>query len=136
VDENKYSIRQLAELTGFPARTIRYYVQEGLLDAPAGRGRGGFYYDSHLARLRQIKTLQQSGLRLEAIARLLEHPEKTPLPPPRALPQAPHTWEKYEAAPGVEISVRSDVARRYPGRLSGLLKLARSVFKEDSDGNT
>ncbi|MCK4823506.1 MerR family transcriptional regulator, partial [bacterium] len=29
-------------------RTIRYYIQEGLLEPPAGRGRGGFYYDSHL----------------------------------------------------------------------------------------
>jgi DNA-binding transcriptional MerR regulator len=136
VDENKYSIRQLAELTGFPARTIRYYVQEGLLEAPAGRGRGGFYYDSHLARLRQIKTLQQSGLRLEAIARLLEHPEISPPAPPLSLPESPRTWEKYEVAPGVEISVRSDVVLRHPGRLSGLLKLAKLVFKEDSDGNT
>ena len=62
-----HTIDQLSERTGFPVRTIRYYVQEGLVDPPAGRGRGGYYYDSHLQRLLEIKALQDRGLKLAGL---------------------------------------------------------------------
>jgi DNA-binding transcriptional MerR regulator len=35
-----YAIGDLAELAGVSRRTIRYYVQEGLVPAPLGLGRG------------------------------------------------------------------------------------------------
>jgi len=44
----RYTIDQLCERTGFTRRTIHFYVNEGLIDPPAGRGRGGFYNDSQL----------------------------------------------------------------------------------------
>jgi hypothetical protein len=49
------------------------------LDPPAGRGRGGFYYDSHLQRLLEIKALQNRGLRLAAIQEMFKKGE-APLP--------------------------------------------------------
>ena len=68
----RYSIQELSELTGFSRRTIRYYIQEGLLEPPAGRGRGGYYYDSHLNKLSKIRQLQNQGLKLGSIAQILE----------------------------------------------------------------
>jgi DNA-binding transcriptional MerR regulator len=65
--ERRYTIQELSELTGFSIRTIRYYVHEGLIDPPAGRGRGGFYFDSQLNQLKQIKALQEKGMRLSSI---------------------------------------------------------------------
>ena len=70
--ENKYTIDELSELTGYSRRTIRYYVQEGLLDSPAGRGKGGFYFDSHLRQLQLIKKLQERGMSLSSIAKYME----------------------------------------------------------------
>jgi DNA-binding transcriptional MerR regulator len=67
-ENNKYTIEQLSELTGYSRRTIRYYVEEGLIDSPAGRGKGGFYFDSHLNKLGIIKQLQERGMSLSAIS--------------------------------------------------------------------
>ena len=70
--QKQYTIQELSELTGFSRRTIRYYIQEGLLEPPAGRGRGGYYYDSHLNALSKIRRLQNQGLRLSAISTILK----------------------------------------------------------------
>ena len=80
METKQYTIEDLCELTGFSRRTIRYYVQEGLIDPPAGRGRGGFYFDSHLDKLRKIKTLQDKGLRLSAILPVLKRREMPEMP--------------------------------------------------------
>jgi DNA-binding transcriptional MerR regulator len=61
MNEKLYTIKQLSELTGYSRRTIRYYIQQGLLEPPAGRGRGGFYNDSHLLKLKEIRAQQEKG---------------------------------------------------------------------------
>lgn len=70
--QKQYTIQELSELTGFSRRTIRYYIQEGLLKPPAGRGRGGYYYDSHLNSLSKIRQLQNQGLQLSSISKILK----------------------------------------------------------------
>ena len=39
-EQGRYNIDELADLGGVSRRTVRYYVQEGLLPAPLGVGRG------------------------------------------------------------------------------------------------
>ena len=70
--EKKYTIDDLSELTGYSRRTIRYYIQEGLMDSPAGRGKGGFYFDSHLSQLKLIKQLQERKMSLSSILKYME----------------------------------------------------------------
>jgi DNA-binding transcriptional MerR regulator len=74
-----YTIDQVCELTGIPRRTVRYYVQIGLLESPAGRGRGGNIIKSHIERLRRIKSLQDQGLTLSSIEAQLKT-ESAPSP--------------------------------------------------------
>jgi len=74
-----YTIDQICEMTGIPRRTVRYYVQIGLLESPVGRGRGGNYLESHLERLRRIKSLQEQGLALSSIEAQLKA-ESAPSP--------------------------------------------------------
>lgn len=52
-------------------RTVRYYVQQGLLPSP-GLGAGARYSPGHLARLRLIRRLQREHLPLAEIRRRLE----------------------------------------------------------------
>jgi DNA-binding transcriptional MerR regulator len=61
-------IGELAERTGIPASTIRYYEKEGLLPK-AQRGANGYrvYQDSALERLDLIQLGQNLGFSLEAI---------------------------------------------------------------------
>jgi DNA-binding transcriptional MerR regulator len=67
MERKTYTIEELGELTGYTRRTILYYVQEGLIDPPAGRGRGGFYYDSHIQQLLRIKSFQEKGIGITAM---------------------------------------------------------------------
>ena len=74
-NEKTYSISELAALGGVSPRTVRYYVQLGVLPPPAGRGLGGKYGPQHLERLLKVRELQREGVHLEQMAAFLERPE-------------------------------------------------------------
>jgi hypothetical protein len=62
-----YTAETLAFRAGVPLRTVRFYLQEKLLDPPLGRGRGAHFTDHHLVQLQQARTLHNAGFSLEAI---------------------------------------------------------------------
>jgi DNA-binding transcriptional MerR regulator len=67
-----YSLRQLAAEVGIEPRTIRSYIQQGLIRGPDGLGRGASYSDSHLLRLKAIRVMRdQDGLSIGEIRGLL-----------------------------------------------------------------
>lgn len=70
----RFSPDELAALAGVNRRTVRFYVQEGLLDRPRGAGRGAYYTEQHLSRLLDIRRWQQAGISLERIRELLQAP--------------------------------------------------------------
>jgi DNA-binding transcriptional MerR regulator len=67
VGSGSYTAEQLAFRAGVPLRTIRYYVQEKLIDPPRGRGRGAHFDDAHLRQVQGVRLLQNAGFDLEAI---------------------------------------------------------------------
>jgi DNA-binding transcriptional MerR regulator len=90
VSDERYSIGELAERAGVSRRTVRFYVQRGLLPAPLGRGRGEHYDATHLAAVLRVKALQLAGASLEDIhSRLSPDPAPgladAPQPTPGAL---------------------------------------------------
>ncbi|MGI8553819.1 MAG: MerR family transcriptional regulator [Dehalococcoidia bacterium] len=110
------SIEELVERTGVPLRTIRFYISEGLLPGPEGRGRTAFYDEEHLLRLRLIRRLSEQRMPLT------EQKEKLPhltLDQVRALLMAAdrHDVELQEA--NGETSA--------PAYISALLQRARAV---------
>lgn len=66
-DDNRYTAEQLAALAGVSLRTVRYYVQEELIDRPLARGPGAHFTDLHLRQLKRCKLLQDWGFDLETI---------------------------------------------------------------------
>ncbi len=72
------SVDELAERTGVTVRTIRYYQSEGLLPPPGRLGREARYGPAHVERLDLIAELQARGLRLHAIADVLERAGDAP----------------------------------------------------------
>ena len=125
ISGKKYTIKDLCELTGFSARTIRYYVQEGLLEPPAGRGRGGFYFDSHLEKLKLIKSFQEKGMRLSVIIGYLKRGEV------KEAKYLRDVWVKYEIIPGLEITVRRDIEEKEGKRIFEIVRIAKSIIKEE-----
>ncbi len=67
-----YDIAQLSDLAGITPRTVRYYIAQGLIPAPAARGAGSHYSADHLERLRVIRSLQREHLPLAEIRRRME----------------------------------------------------------------
>jgi len=67
----KYSIAEISEMTGLSRRTIRYYLQRGLIPSPHGAGRGRYYTEDHLVRIKKIIDLQSKGMFLDEIVRHL-----------------------------------------------------------------
>lgn len=60
-------INTLSRATGVSVRTIRYYLSEGLLLPPQGRGPAASYNREHLDRLRLIRHLQATHQTLSDI---------------------------------------------------------------------
>jgi DNA-binding transcriptional MerR regulator len=72
VDGDLLDLNELCERTGVTARTVRYYIQQGLLRSPGQTGPGAKYDGGHLARLLLIRRLQQEHLPLAEIRKRLE----------------------------------------------------------------
>ncbi|NCV71566.1 MAG: MerR family transcriptional regulator [Betaproteobacteria bacterium] len=69
---SRFSLADLASASGVPERTIRFYIQQGLVPRPEGSKRGSYYEARHLEALLTTARLVASGLSLAAIARMLE----------------------------------------------------------------
>jgi DNA-binding transcriptional MerR regulator len=67
----QYRIERLAVAAGVLVDTVRFYQARGLLPAPRRVGRHAIYGERHLTSLRRIRQLQQQGLPLRVIGRLL-----------------------------------------------------------------
>lgn len=99
MDEQRFSIGELADAGGVSRRTVRFYVQRGLIAAPLGVGRGAYYDAGHLAQLLAVKRRQEAGEPLGAIADS-EAPEPLPLP-------ETESWSRRVIVSGVELHVRA-----------------------------
>lgn len=66
------NIGEVAEATGLPAKTIRYYESVGLIDPPA-RSQGNYrlYDDRHVATLRFIQHARNLGFSVKEVTALV-----------------------------------------------------------------
>ena len=63
----EHSINELAERVGVSPRTIRHYIDEGLLPPPIGAGRHQLFSREHEVRLRVAKALRDLGLTVRGV---------------------------------------------------------------------
>lgn len=134
-----YDVGQLSTLGGVSRRTVRYYVQEGLLQAPLGLGRGARYGEEHLARLLKVKSLQEDGLSLDEVRRALRRPDRDSKEIAAASPRRA-VVTRVCLAPGLELLVDGRLRLPPPGRLAELSDWCRKNFPpaggEDRDDAT
>jgi len=71
------TIDELARTVGMTVRNVRSHQTRGLLPGPEVRGRVGYYGDEHVARLRLIQELQDEGMPLRLVERLLRRDADT-----------------------------------------------------------
>jgi len=139
-DERQYTLHELATTAGVSVRTIRYYIGEGLLPAPAGAGPQSHYTQSHLNRLRAIGLLKDrylplkeirkalSGLDDAEIERMIVSDEGDALPEAAEAPLASAAFMLEEPEPLYDALSYIDTAlTRGPSRSSA----KRGVLRED-----
>lgn len=102
--EEEKTLAELAEESGVPARTIRFYIARGLMSGPVKAGRGAVYTREHRERLEKIKGLQAKGRHLAEIAGMIEG---TAAARP-AYESAP--WWQHTIAEDVVVWTRGDVS--------------------------
>jgi DNA-binding transcriptional MerR regulator len=121
-DEPRFGIQELASLGGVTRRTVRYYVQEGLLPPPLGLGRGDHYTQEHLEILVRIRTLQEQGLTIGQIHVVLAG--RSSPPAPAEMPSR-GSWIRLTLAPGLELHISTDRSLPSPSRLIELAEWCR-----------
>jgi DNA-binding transcriptional MerR regulator len=123
-------VAELADLGGVSRRTVRFYVQEGLLPAPLGVGRGRHYGPEHLKRLLEVKALQEGGRSLAEIREVVEggaRARRASAVPMDPVPRA--QFVRLTVLPGVELNLSSAYRVPSPGRLAELAEWCRAHLR-------
>jgi DNA-binding transcriptional MerR regulator len=108
--ENRLTIEQLAQRTGLSVRNIRSHHARGLLPPPQVRSRVGYYGPEHESRLRLIQELQQEGLKLEGVKRLLDGSRSTS----EGLLRVREAAEAQAEAEQPEVITLAELQERFP----------------------
>ena len=130
----KFSLQQLSERADVPERSIRFYIQKGLLPRPEGEKRGAFYSEGHLAELLRIRQWQEVGLSLDAIGELLQAKREVPISPAR--PGAVEVRSHLIIADGLELVVAPERAGLTQTELRKLFQMVRAAYAEVTDHNS
>jgi len=123
-----YDLVSLAALTETPRRTVRYYIQCGLVDHPEGIGKGASYSRRHVQQLLLIRKWQLAGLSLERIRELLKAPERGPLPPAPRRPGTVEVWSHLVVADGLEVTVERGRAGLSPEQVREFFRAVGEAY--------
>lgn len=109
----QHTLNELCVLADMPVRTVRYYVQNGLVDRPNGETRAARYGARQLEQLLLVKKWTTAGVSLERIRDLLHGQEP-------AVPAKPKTAGSIEVcshlcvADGLEVVIEPSRAQMSP----------------------
>ncbi len=127
--EPSYPLADLCVLADLSIRTVRYYIQIGLVDRPEGETRAARYGPRHLEQLLQIRKWTEAGVSLERIRELL-HGEVAPVPPRPRLPGSVEVCSHLTVADGVEVVIEPGRAGMSPEQVRALVKGVTEIFNE------
>jgi len=134
----KYTFNELCSLVELPVRTVRFYIQKGLINPPEGSRKGAFYTQKHLEDLLTIRKWQRAGLSLERIRELLFDNENAGIiPPPRGRrPGDLEVWSRLYVREGLEICLEPKAAGMSPEQVRefcrGVMALADKISGRES----
>ena len=135
----RYAIGDLARLGGVTRRTVRYYVQEGLIPPPLGVGRGNHYGAEHLEQIIRVKTMQEAGRTLDEIRQGPSNRAsvRRKADTAEAVRVDRSIWRRLTLAPGVELHLAGNVRLPTPGRVQELAAWCRAHFTagENDEGD-
>jgi len=126
----RLSLDELATLTGLSARTVRYYIAQGLVDRPEGAKRGSYYTQRHVEQLLLVRKWQLAGLSLERIGELLKQQAAGPLPPTPRRAGTVEVWSHLVVADGVELTLESGRAGLTPEQVRAFFRAVTQAYAQ------
>jgi DNA-binding transcriptional MerR regulator len=118
---DRLGLDELASLTGTTPRTIRFYIQQGLVSRPEGAKRGSFYLRRHVEQLLMIRRWTDAGLSLDRIRELVAGAPEDP-PPQPARPGTVEVWSRVTLADGLELHLEPGRAGLSPEQVRALVR--------------
>lgn len=132
-----FTLDEIAQLAELPRRTVRYYIQTGLVDRPKGIGKGAYYTQHHVEQLLLIRKWQLAGLSLERISEVLKQQTSGPLPPTPRRAGTVEVWSHLVVADGVEVILEPGRAGLTPEQVRafawGVTELFKTVKQSDKE---
>ena len=126
--DTTFTLDQLSALTDLPLRTIRYYIQLGLVDRHEGDRKHARYTQKHLDQVLQVRAMADQGMPLERIKQLM-HGITTPPPLPKAAGDI-SVISKVFIAPGVELHVEPQIAGLSPEKIRLFVRSVLTTWEE------
>jgi DNA-binding transcriptional MerR regulator len=124
-----YPLTELCVLADLSPRTVRYYVQIGLVNRPEGGTRAARYGAPHLEQLLLIKKWTAAGVSLERIRELLKG-EDAPIPPRSRAIGSIEVRSHMLIAEGVEFVIEPGRAGLSPEQVRNLVKGVMAVYEQ------
>jgi DNA-binding transcriptional MerR regulator len=131
--DNTFTLDQLCVLTDLPKRTIRYYMQLGIVDRPNGETRAAHYLPKHLEQLVEIKRLTTAGVSLERVREVLAG-NPSPVPPSTLRAGSIQVRTHVFISDGVELQIDPEKANLSPEQLRSFVKSVLTQWNEINNG--
>ena len=124
-----YQLSELCALVDLSIRTVRYYVQQGLVDRPQGETRAARYGQKHLDQLLLIKKWTAAGLSLERIRELLAGADAA-VPERQSRRGTVEVVSRLHIADGVELLIEPSRAGLTPEQVRELSRGVMLLYDE------
>jgi DNA-binding transcriptional MerR regulator len=129
-DSETFTLEEIAALSELPRRTVRYYIQTGLVDRPQGVGKGAYYTQHHVEQLLLVRKWQLAGLSLERIGEVLKQQASGPLPPTPRRAGTVEIWSHLVVADGVELTLEPSRAGMNPEDVREFLRAVTRAYEQ------
>ncbi len=130
-----FSLDELCTLTDLSKRTVRYYVQIGLVNRPEGETRAAKYSPQHLEQLLLVKKWTAAGVSLDRIRELLQG-GSAPVPERGRVPGSIEVCSHLHVAEGVELVIEPTRAGLTPEQLRHFVRAVMSAYEQIHQDST
>lgn len=128
-DSIRFSLDDLCTLSDTSKRTVRYYMQIGLIDGPIGSTKAAHYLPKHLDQLLTVRKLSDAGVSLDRIRDVLSG-EAPPVPPRQRQPGSVEVRSHLFIAEGVELEISPEQAGLSPEQVRALVRAVMKTYQE------
>ena len=133
-EPTRWSIDDLCNLAAMSKRTVRYYLQMGLIDKPMGEKRGSYYEQRHVRQLLRIRELSDAGVSLDRIRMVLAG-DAAPVPAAPPAVGSVSVRSHVLIAPGISVVIDPQEAQLTPEALRALIRAFMQTHQQQQIAN-